>query len=458
MTEHFDYLIIGGGPAGYEAAAMAAENGYTTALVERDQPGGTCLNRGCIPTKCFCTTAQAAATFQHAAELGLNLPAGVVVTPDMPAIVQRKNAVVEQLRAGVEALLQQVEVISGEARFVAPKTVEAAGRTIEADRVLIATGSEPAMLPIPGADLTVTSTEVLDLEVLPDSMIIIGAGVIGMEFASIFCRLGVQVSVVEYAREVLPQFDRDVARRLRTALKQQGVDIHTQAEVKSIEAAEGDRRRVCFAERGKDLMLEAEMVLMAVGRKAVIPAGAAEVGYAIGSRGFEVNGAMLTNIAGAWAVGDCNGRCQLAHAATAQARVALGENVDLSVIPSAVFTIPECAMVGLTGEQCEQLRSAAEAEERPVPTYVEGKAFFRANGKACAMAETDGIVKVILDAETALIVGCHICGPHAADLIAEAALAMSARLTASELISTVHAHPTLSEALTAAITQAIMRI
>lgn len=458
MIDHFDYLIIGAGPAGYEAAALAAENGYSTALIERDELGGTCLNRGCIPTKCFCATAQVAESVQHLSEFGLKMAENVPVVPDMEAVVARKNAVVGQLRAGVEGMLQQVEVVRGEARFTGPKTIEVGDRSIEADRVIIATGSEAVSLPIEGSEMAVTSTELLDMTTLPDSLAIIGAGVIGMEFASIFTRLGVKVSVVEYAREVLPQFDRDVARRLRSALKQQGVDIHTQAEVSRIEAAGGDRKRVCFTERGKELSVEAEMVLMAVGRKAVIPNGAVEAGYAVGKRGFEVNSALQTNIPGAWAVGDCNGLCQLAHAASAQARVAMGDNVDLSVIPSAVFTIPECAMVGLTGEQCEQLRSENEEEGIPSVNYVEGKAFFRANGKACAMGETDGIVKVIIDADTALIVGCHICGPHAADLIAEVTLAMSARLTAPELLSTIHAHPTLSEALTAAVTQAIMRI
>lgn len=457
-TERFDYLIIGGGPAGYEAAAIAAERGFKTALVERDQLGGTCLNRGCIPTKCMCTTAQVAADISRSAGLGLTLPGATAVTPDMPTIVARKNSVVEQLRQGVESILQKVEIIRGEARFTGEKSVLVSGREIEGERVLIATGSETAMLDIPGAELAITSNEALNLDRLPASIAIIGGGVIGMEFASIFNELGVKVTVLEYAREILPQFDRDVAKRLRTTLKQRGIEFHTGAAVESITRTAGEPDRVTYTEKGKPGTAEAELVLMAVGRRAVIPAGAAEAGYAIGPKGFKVNESMMTNIAGTWAIGDCNGICQLAHAATAQARMVMGDNVDLSVIPSALFTLPECAMVGLTGEQCDLMRGQAEAAGEEPTRYVEGKAFFRANGKACAMGETDGLVKVILNASTGMLAGCHICGPHASDLIAEAALAMSARLTAAELLSAVHAHPTLSEALTAAIDQATLRL
>lgn len=446
MAELFDHIIIGGGPAGYEAAAIAASRGEKVALIERDHLGGTCLNRGCIPTKSFCSSAETAHAISTADAFGLRVhaPAGEsAFSVDMPAIVGRKNAIVEQLRQGVAMAVQKAEVIHADARFTAPKTIEAGGRELTAPNILIATGSEPAILPIPGAHLALISTELLDITVLPASITIIGGGVIGMEFASIFNGLGTDVTVVEYAREILPPFDKDIAKRLRTTLKQRGITFCTGAEVTAIEQAEGVMKRVVFNEKGKQKTVESEIVLMAVGRKAVVPQGAAEVGYAIGRRGFEVDGAFRTNIDGVRAVGDCNGICQLAHAASAQARVAMGENVDMSVIPSAVFTMPECAMVGRTEEQC----LAAGID------ITTGKAFFRANGKANAMGHTDGMVKLIINNSTHLIEGCHICGPHASDLIAEAALAMSSRLPAEALAACIHAHPTLSEALLSALPQ-----
>lgn len=455
--EHFDYLIIGGGPAGYEAAAIASELGYTTALIERDTLGGTCLNRGCIPTKCMCATAQTVASISHAEAMGIQLPTDFTASVDMQKVVDRKNRIVESLRQGIEGLLTNVEIIYGEACFTASKTITVGSRGISAERIIIATGSDPATLDIQGADLTIDSTSLLNLTTLPESLAIIGGGVIGMEFASIFSELGVKISVFEYAREILPQFDRDIAKRLRAMLKQRGVEFHISTAVEAIEVAEGYRKRILFSEKGKPGSAEAEIVLMAVGRKPVIPCGATEAGYDIGFKGFQVNANLTTNIPATWAVGDCNGICQLAHAASAQARMVMGQNVDLSVIPSAVFTLPECAMVGLTSEQCDSQREKAIAEQTEPPRYAEGKAFFRANGKACAMNETEGIVKTIINCDTGLIAGCHICGPHAADLIAEMALAMSARLTAAELLATIHAHPTLSEAVVASVEQAILK-
>ena len=263
---------------------------------------------------------------------------------------------------------------------------------------------------------------------------------IGMEFASIFNGLGTDVTVVEYAREILPPFDKDIAKRLRTTLKQRGITFCTGAEVTAIEQAEGVMKRVVFNEKGKQKTVESEIVLMAVGRKAVVPQGAAEVGYAIGRRGFEVDGAFRTNIDGVRAVGDCNGICQLAHAASAQARVAMGENVDMSVIPRQCSPCPNAPW-------WDAPKSNASPQ---ASTSQQAKPFFRANGKANAMGHTDGMVKLIINNSTHLIEGCHICGPHASDLIAEAALAMSSRLPAETLAACIHAHPTLSEALLSA--------
>ena len=435
-----DCIIIGGGPAGYEAAAIGANRGEKVLLIEKDQLGGTCLNRGCIPTKAFCRSAEVAATAADAAAFGIRLPEGAIA-PDMPAIVARKNAIVEQLREGVAAVTANAEVIHGTARFVSPKEIDVDGRRCSAPKILIATGSEAARLPIPGADLCLASTELLDITAIPASLAIIGGGVIGMEFASIFAAFGTEVTVIEYCKEILPPFDKDIAKRLRTTLQRRGIRFELSAQVTAVEPAEGVFRKVNFTAKGKERAVEAEAVLMAVGRRAVIPEGAAEAGFEITRKGFAVDARFETNHPGVYAVGDCNGICQLAHAASAQAAFVMGENIDLSVIPSAVFTIPECAMVGLTEEQCK---------EQGIP-YTCGKSFFRANGKAVTMGETDGIVKTIVSPDTGLLLGCHICGPHAADLIAEPALALSNRLPVSTILSTIHSHPTLTETLPASL-------
>ena len=433
-------IVIGGGPAGYEAAAVGANRGEKVLLVERAHLGGTCLNRGCIPTKSFCRSAEVAMEAAAAAEFGVNIPHGAV-SADMAVIVKRKNGIVEQLRESVAMVVGNAEVVRGEARFITPYQIEVDGNTYSAPKIVIATGSEAAVLPIPGAEMCVTSTELLDATVLPASLVIIGGGVIGMEFASIFSAFGVEVTVMEYCKEVLPPFDKDISKRLRTTLQRRGVKFHLSAEVTSVEGAEGVLKRVNFTAKGKSQSVEAETVLMAVGRKAVIPAGAVEAGFEIGRRGFAVDSHFETNIPGVFAVGDCNGLCQLAHAASAQAMAVMGEDMNLGVVPSAVFTVPECGMVGLTEEQCKEQQIE----------FAVGKSFFRANGKAITMGDTDGMVKVITDKATGLMVGCHICGPHAADLVAEAALAISARIPAKTVAATIHSHPSLSEALQAAL-------
>lgn len=457
---NYDLIIIGGGPAGYEAAAVASGRGENVLLVERDSLGGTCLNRGCIPTKCFCRSAQIALDIASASEFGLELPGGNALRASLPTMVARKNEVVNRLRDGISLLVAAAHVVTGDARFVGPHTVEIhnisrmvyggdevtdlpSALLATAPKIIIATGSESARLNIEGAELAVTSTEMLDLESMPSSLAVIGGGVIGMEFASVFAALGCEVTVIEYCKEILPPFDKDIAKRMRTALQKRGVKFHLSAEVTSISAASGVRKTVEFTSKGKPQSVEAELVLMAVGRRPVIPEGAEEQGIRTTRRGIVVDSRFETTHPGVYAVGDCNGICQLAHAASAQAQLVVGCDIDLSVIPSAVFTVPECAMVGLTEEQCKQQEIA----------FHTGKSFFRANGKALAMAEDEGLVKMLTD-DNGLILGCHICGPHAADLIAEVALAMKERLPVTALLSTVHSHPTLTEAVQQAASNA----
>lgn len=442
--EKSDLIIIGAGPGGYETAVEGAALGKKVTLIERDQPGGTCLNRGCIPTKTLCRSAEVAMTLANAGEFGFT---DVSASLDFAKVMERKDKVVEELREGVRTLLKDVNVVYGDAKFRSASEVEINGVTYTAPQIIIATGSVPALLPIPGKELALTSDEILSIDSLPKSLCVIGGGVIGMEFASIFAAFGTEVTVLEYCKEILPPFDAEIAKRLRMSLKRRGINIITAAEVTSI--TEGPV--VNYLVKGKEKSVSAEMVLMAVGRRPNLPEGITEAGAKLNRNAIAVNDDMTVVFEDrkapadvkVYAIGDVNGRCMLAHAATRQGMVALGLADPTDVVPSAVFTVPECAMVGLTEERCIQ-------DGRNVRI---GKATFRANGKALAMGEPDGLVKMIVDAETDAILGCHICGAHAADLIQEVATAMQSGLKASAISSTIHAHPTLTEVALAAVPQ-----
>lgn len=440
--EEFDIIVIGAGPGGYEIAAEKTAEGKRVAIVERDALGGTCLNRGCIPTKCLCASAETIHTVRNAAAFGVQAD---VAGFSFATAAGRMRQVVDGLREGVAAQLKGSTLIQGEARLAAGGSVIVGERTLRAPKILIATGSRPASLPVPGAGNTLTSDDVLALETLPASVAIIGAGVIGMEFASILASFGVAVTVIEYCKEILPPFDREVAKRLRSILSRQGIKIIVGAAVKEVGE---DGKSVTYAGKRGDETIQAEAVVMAVGRRPVLPEGLAEAGVELTDRGFiKVDARMRTSAPGIYAAGDCTGLCMLAHAATAQARIALadeGEELpDLAVMPSAVFTTPELAMVGLTEEQCQ-----ARGIE-----YDTRKALYAANGKARAMGATDGFVKVITDRTPARrILGCHIIGAHASDLCAEAVALMSTDPSAARARARIiHGHPTLSEILSSAL-------
>ena len=434
-----DIIIIGGGPGGYEIAAEAAAEGKKVTLIERDLLGGTCLNRGCIPTKCLCASASAILTVKGCAEFGVEVEG---FTTDYSKAVSRAGEVMDRLRRGISQMLAKVNVVSGEARLAPGPKVIAGDKEYSAPTILIATGSKPATLPIEGAELAMSSDDFLKLTSLPERVCIIGGGLIGMEFASVMAAFGTEVTVVEYCPEILPPFDKEVAKLLRTTLSRRGVKTIVGAKVTAIRPG----MEVVYSGKKGDATVSCDAVIMAVGRKPVLPEGCEEAGIKLTSRGFiEVDDDMLTSVDGVYAVGDVNGKCMLAHAATAQARVALGEDVDLEYIPSAVFTIPECAMVGLTEEQCD-----AEGIG-----YETAKAMFAANGKALAMGEGDGFVKVIYSPATRLMLGCHVIGPHASDLVAEATAFMVDGTNIDEIArGVVHGHPTLSEMLASACNNA----
>ena len=436
---NFDIIIIGAGPGGYEMAAVAAQNELSVGIVEQADLGGSCLNRGCIPTKALCRNAEVLNLMKDATAFGVTASD---LKFDYKVAFERKSEVVRQLRDGVAMLLNNplITVIEGEGKFKDAHTVTVGDQEYSAKNIVIATGSCPKGIPIPGAELAMTSDDILAMDTLPKSLCIIGGGVIGMEFAAIFNSFGVEVTVVEFMKEILPPFDKDIAKRLRTTLSKRGINIHTNSGVKSIAKSENGYT-VTWTAKGKDTSIECEQALMAVGRKPVLPEGLDAIGVVVERQGIKVNDDMETSVSGIYAIGDVNGRSMLAHAATAQGMRALNsilganDQLKLDIVPSAVFTVPELSMVGLTEEQCK---------EREIDIVVK-KGFFRANGKALAMAEPDGLIKMIVDAKTRMILGCHICGAHAADLIQEVVMAMNANCTVDQLASAIHGHPTLTE-------------
>lgn len=439
---HTKLLIIGAGPGGYETAAEAAKRGLSVTIVESAEVGGTCLNEGCIPTKAFCRHAQILDDLHRADEFGISVES---VAFDLRRAVERKNEVVAQLRSGVESLLAKTCLVRGTARFVDSHTVEVNDEQYSADYIMVATGSVSQSLPIPGTDLegVVTSREILDLEQVPRRLCVIGAGVIGLEFASIFAAFGSEVSVVEYAREILPRFDSDLAKRLRQALGKRGIDIQTQAAVSSISRSDDGLLTVNYSRKGKEEAVEADLVLMAVGRRAnVASLNLADAGIEFTPRGIPVDDRMRTNVPHIYAIGDVNGRQMLAHAASFQGLHALNDimgvedHIRLDIMPSAVFTMPEAATVGLTEDECKQ---------QGLP-YTCKKSFFRANGKAVSMGETEGLCKLIVG-DGGRLLGCHLFGAHAADLVQEVCALMSTGATIDDFRDIIHTHPTLGEVI-----------
>ena len=426
-------LIIGAGPGGYETAVEAVKRGMEVTLITEGPLGGTCLNEGCIPTKTFC----------HYAELiEQNIKAGLDCKPAFGAAAQRKQAVVEQLRGGVEMLLKGVEVVQGKAQFKNSNTVVCNGQDYTADKIIIATGSVSASLPIPGAESCLTSKEILDLTEVPESLCVIGGGVIGLEFASIFRSFGSEVTVLEYCPNILPRFDVDLAKRLKQSLSKRGINIEVQAQVTRI-----DGGTVTYIKKEKECTVQAAKVLMAVGRRPNtdgLNLEAAGIDYT--RKGITVNDRFETSVPGIYAVGDVTGGIMLAHAATYQGIHALNaicgqeDSIRFDLIPAAVFTMPEVATIGLTEEQCKE----QELEVRCL------KSFYRANGKAVSMDETDGYCKIITDGD-GKILGAHIMGAHAADLIHEIAAVMNMGGTLDQMQTVIHAHPTLSEIVQSAL-------
>lgn len=439
----YKVVVIGAGPGGYVAAIRAAQLGARVALVEKGVLGGTCLNRGCIPTKALAAGVSVLETVRRASRFGVETGA---ITVDFRKLTERKDQVVGSLVRGVEYLLKKnrVDLFRGEGRLSGQGRVLIEGpdgvRIIEAENVILATGTEPAVDRVFGYDgeRVITSDEALGLSMVPPRFLIIGGGVIGCEFACIFASLGSKVTIVEIMPTILPLLDGEVVRRMQSLLKRRGIVIKT--GVKILEIKKHDAV-VAVLEGGEEL--EADRVLVSTGRTMNLKGlGVEEAGVALGDRGeVLVNDRMQTSVPGIYAVGDIVGGMQLAHVASAQGMAAaddiMGRSrpVDYGVVPACIYTIPEVGSVGMT---------AREAEEKGIRVKA-GKFPFMAGGKAQAMGETGGFVKILADFDTDRIVGVHIIGPHATELIAEAAVAMQMGATAGQLAQTIHAHPTLAE-------------
>lgn len=438
--------IIGAGPGGYETAVEAAGKGLEVTLVSDGPVGGTCLNEGCIPTKALCRTAALYDDFARAGEFGIEAGKPSL---DLQAVMARKDSIVEQLRGGIGMLLKKVNLIYGRASLVDAHTVEVNGERIESDYIILATGSVSASLPIEGAELCVSSREVLELKEVPGRLVVIGGGVIGLELASVYRSFGSEVTVVEFCRNILPRFDEDIAKRLKQSLVKRGIRIETSAGVQAVRK-QGDAFTVCYSQKDKPCEAEGDMVLMAVGRRPNTGSlNLADLGIEFGRRGVAVNRYMQTNVPSIYAIGDLVGGMMLAHAATFHGKRVLNhilagqpadgdvDGIDLSLVPAAVFTSPEAACAGLTEAECEG---------RSIKVL---KSFFRANGKAVSMGETDGFCKMIADAGSGRILGCHMFGAESSILIQEMSALMAMKATVAQFRDIIHAHPTLSEVLQA---------
>ena len=437
----YDIAVIGGGPGGYVAAIKAAQMGRKTVIIEKEHFGGTCLNVGCIPTKALLRSAEALKEVKESAQFGVVDVDTSSAALDLKKVQARKKNVVSQLVGGVQGLLKGNGAVieNGEGKLIDPHTVEVGGKKITAANVIIATGSQAKSLPIEiSPEATVlTSTEMLDIDEAPESMVVIGGGVIGIEFAYFLATIGVKVSVVEFLDRILPMVDEEITTQVTGHLKELGIDIYTSAKVTEITADS-----VKFEKDGKVQELPAEQVLMAVGRGPSLAGIDTEALGIKTERGAIVTDETLkTSVEGIYAIGDVNGKAMLAHTASMEGIVAV-ENIcgekavmDYSKIPSAIYIQPEIASVGLTEKQAAEKYGKIKVGKFPL----------MANGKAKVAGEERGLVKVIAEARYGEIVGVHLYCIHATDMIAEAVVAMKLESTAEEVAMAIHPHPTVSE-------------
>jgi dihydrolipoamide dehydrogenase len=446
MEYDYDIAVIGGGPGGYVAAIRGRQLGAKVLLIEKEKLGGVCLQRGCIPTKTLLKSAEKWRELMHCSDFGLHAEN---ISFDYSSIKERMHQVVQQLQQGIYQLVksQRIDFKAGTAVVMEHNQIKISCSSSEeqysARRIILATGSRPMKLPVPGGDLpdVIDSDALLTMSAIPESLVIVGAGAVGIEFAAIMQTLGCQVTVVECMPTILPSADYEIVKRMGLLLRKQGIKMLTNTRVKSIKESD-DGLIIQIADSKGEQEIKAEKLLAAIGREPVVSDLCLDVvGVKYDKKGIYVNAKMETNIEGIYAIGDVTGRHMLAHVASSEGMVA-AENalhgssmMDYSAIPACVFTTPELAMVGLT--------------EQEATTQVAGikisKFNFAANGKSISMGETDGLVKIVTDASNGQVLGMHILGPHASDLIMEGTLAIRNKLTAKDIAQTIHPHPSLSE-------------
>jgi dihydrolipoamide dehydrogenase len=465
----FDVVIVGGGPGGYPAAIRAAQYGLRVALIEKERPGGVCLNWGCIPTKAMLRSAEVLETLQHSNDFGVLADN---VRLDYPAVLKRKDAIVKGLNDGVSQLLKAngVTVFNGHARFARRDTLEVVGvggsplgangplynapadgtgqpqATVSGKHIIIATGSTPAQLPIPGNDLpgVINSDGAFLLREVPKRIVIVGGGAVGTEWATMFSAFGSEVTLVELLPNLLPVEDEDMGRTLARSFQRRGIKVLTSSTVAKIEEA-GKTLRVTVTDKdGKnEQTVDADNVLIGVSRRPnTLDLNLDRTGVETDRRGYiVVDDRLRTSVSNVFAIGDVVGKILLAHVATHQGLVAAGviagrdERIDYKAVPAATFTHPEVASVGLT---------EAHAREAGHDVVV-GKFPFAALGRAQTYGSTDGLMKIVADRKYGEVLGVHIIGPSASDLIPEGVLALQLEATLEDVANTIHAHPTLGE-------------
>lgn len=444
MTERgVDVAVIGAGPGGYVAALRAAGMGASVAVVEKDEVGGTCLNRGCIPTKAILSSTNLLRQIHRAGEFGISVGE---VSYDAHAIASRSRTIVETMRKGVEGLLSKAGVVllRGSAVVRGRDTVEVAGAadpvSVKCRSIIVATGSQ--WIELPGLETdgerVITSDDAFSLDDVPGSIVIVGGGAVGCEFAEIYSALGAETTILEMMPQLLPGEDGELAKRLEAALKRKGIKVHVSKRVTGLDRA--GRSLKVIMEGGESL--EADRVLMAVGRKPSIAGlGLDVVGVEGGPKGIQTDARMQTNVAGIYAIGDVTGKFLLAHVATAQGVVAAHNacgreaEMDYTAVPRCVYTEPEYAAVGM-GE-----REARGAGFEPIVYKV---ALGRV-GRALTLGETFGLAKMTCAKDTGKVVGFHLLAPHASELVTEVSAAMATGATAEQLAGVIHPHPTMSE-------------
>lgn len=436
----FDVVVIGTGPGGYVAAIRAAQRGLRVAVVEQAEIGGTCLNWGCIPTKTYIYSAHLYHKMQDAATYGLYVDG---LSVDMPALVARKDKVVKMNRGGVERLFKahDITVIKGSATIPQPDAVEVNGERVPCRNIIVATGSSAAALPgmEPDGEVIITSTEALELTEVPKRAAIIGGGAIGAEFASLWHAFGADVTLIEALDRILPLEDEEISTRLQKSFKKRGINTLTSTTVSKIDRTTSGAQLTLST----DETIDADNVLMSVGRR-FHSALVSDIGVKVGDRGaILTDERMRTNVPGVYAIGDVVGQSLLAHCATMEGVVA-AENIaggdrrmDYRVLPACTFTAPEVASVGLT---------EAAAVEAGYDVRV-GRFDFAASGRAISMGEAEGLMKIVGDAATDEVLGVHILGAEAGELISAAAIAMRLEATVDEIAHTIHTHPTLAETM-----------